>query len=139
MGARKQYFHFSFSLLQSESDHHSPPSSSGIVTVDYFDFLVRLSMTLSFTHDLVSLAYELRHYKHDVMMLQEFRVSTLVELSQLLSESGRSVVYVMLTRLIHLVLTLPDSTATTERAFSAMKHVKTALRNKMGMICLKIH
>ncbi|KAH6821827.1 hypothetical protein C2S53_008432 [Perilla frutescens var. hirtella] len=80
--------------------------------------------------DLVSLAYELRHYKHDVMVLQELRVSTLVELSQLLSKSGRSMVYVMLTRLIHLVLRV--STATTERAFFAVKHVKTALRNKMG-------
>ena len=37
----------------------------------------------------------------------------------------------MLTRLIHLVLTLLVSTATIERAFSAMKHVKTALHNKM--------
>jgi hypothetical protein len=33
--------------------------------------------------------------------------------------------------LIRLVLTLPVSTATTERAFSAMKLVKTRLRNKM--------
>jgi hypothetical protein len=33
--------------------------------------------------------------------------------------------------LIRLVLTLPVSTATTERAFSAMKHVKTVLRNKI--------
>ncbi|XP_057791491.1 uncharacterized protein LOC131008576 [Salvia miltiorrhiza] len=82
--------------------------------------------------DIVSLEYELRHYKHDVIVMQEFQVSTLVELSQLLAKSERSKVYVMLTRLIHLILTLPVSTATTERAFSAMKHVKTALRNKMG-------
>ena len=34
-------------------------------------------------------------------------------------------------RLIRLVLTLLVSTATTERAFSAMKLVKTRLRNKM--------
>ncbi|XVF66763.1 hypothetical protein PTKIN_Ptkin10aG0064200 [Pterospermum kingtungense] len=34
-------------------------------------------------------------------------------------------------RLIRLVLTLPDSTATTERAFPAMKLIKTSLRNKM--------
>ena len=33
--------------------------------------------------------------------------------------------------MIRLVLTLPVSTATTERAFSAMKLVKTVLRNKM--------
>jgi hypothetical protein len=35
-------------------------------------------------------------------------------------------------RLIRLVLTLPVSTAASERAFSAMKLVKTRLRNKMG-------
>ena len=34
-------------------------------------------------------------------------------------------------RLIRLVLTLPVFTATTERAFSAMKLLKTRLRNKM--------
>jgi hypothetical protein len=34
-------------------------------------------------------------------------------------------------RLIRLVLTLPVSTATTERAFSAMKLYKTRLRSKM--------
>ncbi|XP_075507874.1 uncharacterized protein LOC142544722 [Primulina tabacum] len=79
--------------------------------------------------EIVALEYELIHYKLDVM--QNLKVSTLVELCQQLTESGRSSVYVMLTRLIYLVLTLPVSTATTERAFSAMKHVKTALRNKM--------
>ncbi|KAL8484958.1 hypothetical protein ACS0TY_027314 [Phlomoides rotata] len=81
--------------------------------------------------DIVSLEYELVYYKHNVIMKQEFQVYTLVELCQLLTKSGRSNVNVMLTRLIRLVLTLPVSTATTERAFSAMKHVKTALCNKM--------
>jgi len=33
--------------------------------------------------------------------------------------------------LIHLVLTLPVSTATTEQVFSTMKHVKTMLHNKI--------
>ena len=37
----------------------------------------------------------------------------------------------MLTKLIHLILTLHVSTATTKRAFSIMKHVKMALCNKM--------
>ena len=37
----------------------------------------------------------------------------------------------MIDRLIRLVLTLPVSTATTEQAFSAMKHVKTVLHNKI--------
>jgi len=37
----------------------------------------------------------------------------------------------LIDRLIRLVLTLPVSTATTERTFLAMKHVKTVLRNKI--------
>ena len=39
--------------------------------------------------------------------------------------------YNLIDRLIRLVLTLPVSTATVERSFSAMKLIKTALRNKM--------
>ena len=46
-------------------------------------------------------------------------------------------------RLNRLVLTLPVSTATTERAFSAMKIIKTRLRNKMedGYLsgCMMLH
>ncbi|XP_042460126.1 zinc finger MYM-type protein 1-like [Zingiber officinale] len=80
--------------------------------------------------DIVALEYELVHYKLDVV--QNLKISTLVELCQQLTESGRSKVYIILTRLIHLILALPVSTATTERAFSAMKHVKMALHNKMG-------
>ena len=38
----------------------------------------------------------------------------------------------MLDRLLRLVLTLPVSTATTERCFSAMKLAKTRLRCTMG-------
>ena len=37
----------------------------------------------------------------------------------------------MVDRLIRLMLTLQVSTATTERAFLAMKHVKTRFRNRM--------
>ncbi|XP_047306183.1 uncharacterized protein LOC124909557 [Impatiens glandulifera] len=71
------------------------------------------------------------HSPNGRVKAENLKVSTLVELCQQLTESGRSKVYVMLTRLIHLVLTLPVSTATTERSFSAMKKVKTELRNKM--------
>jgi hypothetical protein len=44
---------------------------------------------------------------------------------------ARSTNLFLMNILIRLVLTLPVSTATTERAFSAMKLVKTRLRNKM--------
>jgi hypothetical protein len=48
-----------------------------------------------------------------------------------LIETRKSKIYYLIDRLICLVLTLPMSTATIERAFSAMKIVKTRLRNKM--------
>jgi hypothetical protein len=44
---------------------------------------------------------------------------------------GKNSSYPMVDKL-RLLLTLPVSTATTERAFSAMKFVKTRLRRKMG-------
>ena len=37
----------------------------------------------------------------------------------------------MIDRLIRLILTIPVYTATSERAFLAMKHVKSTLRNKI--------
>ncbi|KAK9690071.1 hypothetical protein RND81_09G102900 [Saponaria officinalis] len=40
-------------------------------------------------------------------------------------------IYYLIDRLVRLVLTLPVSTASAERAFSAMKLIKTALRNRM--------
>ena len=39
--------------------------------------------------------------------------------------------YKLVYRMVRLVFTLPVSTATTKRAFSAMKVVKTNLRNKI--------
>jgi hypothetical protein len=48
-----------------------------------------------------------------------------------LIEIEKSERYHLIDRLIRLVLTLSVSTATTERAFSAMKVIKTRLRNKM--------
>ena len=45
--------------------------------------------------------------------------------------SGKSKIYFLIDRLIRLVLTLPVSTTTTERAFSTMKLLKTRLRNRM--------
>ncbi|XP_071699717.1 uncharacterized protein [Rutidosis leptorrhynchoides] len=49
-----------------------------------------------------------------------------------LRETKKSELYPFLDRLIHLILTLPVSTATSERAFSSMKIVKTGLHCSMG-------
>jgi hypothetical protein len=46
----------------------------------------------------------------------------------------RKNIYPLVDKLIWLILTLPISTTTTERAFSAMKIVKTRLCNRMRMI-----
>ncbi|XP_052110287.1 uncharacterized protein LOC107466193 [Arachis duranensis] len=80
----------------------------------------------------IQLDYELQHYELDVVKAPDFQnLSTLAELYQKLTETGKSNIYPLIDRLIRLVLTLPVTTATIERAFSAMKIIKTRLRNKM--------
>lgn len=73
----------------------------------------------------------MQHYELDMKSDPCFQVSTLVELCRILTESGMSETYIIAIKLIRLILTLPVSIATTERAFSAMKHVKTELRSKI--------
>ncbi|KAI8536866.1 hypothetical protein RHMOL_Rhmol10G0289600 [Rhododendron molle] len=58
-------------------------------------------------------------------------MSTISELCRGLVETKKSLNYYLIERLIRLVATLPVTTVTAERAFSAMKIVKTDLRNKM--------
>ncbi|TYH18742.1 hypothetical protein ES288_A05G297400v1 [Gossypium darwinii] len=78
------------------------------------------------------LPYELKYYELDVCKHPDLRkISTLSELCRSLVESGKSVMYPLVDRLIRLILTLPVSTASSERVFSAMKIVKTRLRSKM--------
>ncbi|XP_050289744.1 uncharacterized protein LOC126727886 [Quercus robur] len=83
-------------------------------------------------YDKQVLEKELYHFKHNVVQDSEFKkLKSLSELSQWLVRTGNSEHYKLVYRMVILVLTLPVSTATTERAFSAMKLVKTELRNKM--------
>ncbi|KAL8127682.1 hypothetical protein AgCh_014551 [Apium graveolens] len=58
-------------------------------------------------------------------------LSTLGDLCHGLVTTGKTDIYPLVDRLLCLVLTLPASTATSERAFSAMKIMKTSLRNRM--------
>ncbi|XP_050386958.1 uncharacterized protein LOC126803220 [Argentina anserina] len=82
--------------------------------------------------ELHRLRSELTIYESDVPHDDVLKnVTTLAELCQGLFETKKSMTYQMIDRLIRLVLTLPISTATTERSFSAMKRIKTMLRNKM--------
>ena len=79
-----------------------------------------------------NLRRQLKLYEHDVFHNSKFQnLTSLSELCQRLVETGKVSIYFLIDRLVRLVLTLPVSTATTERTFSAMKLVKTTLRNKM--------
>ncbi|KAL5746738.1 hypothetical protein ACOSQ2_024035 [Xanthoceras sorbifolium] len=83
-------------------------------------------------NDIEDLRRQLSHYMFDVLCSPTFRnFASLSELCQGLAETRRSEHYTLVDKLIRLVLTLPVSTATTERAFSAIKLLKTPLCNKM--------
>ncbi|CAM8929398.1 unnamed protein product [Rhodiola kirilowii] len=60
------------------------------------------------------------------------KMTSISDLCRLLVESGKSIYFPMIYRLICLILTLPVSIATTERAFSAMNIIKSDLRNKLS-------
>ncbi|GAV89742.1 LOW QUALITY PROTEIN: Dimer_Tnp_hAT domain-containing protein, partial [Cephalotus follicularis] len=72
------------------------------------------------------------HYQFDVILHPDLQnPSTVAEFCQKLMETRKSEIYYLIDRLLRLVLTLPVSAATTERAFYAMKNIKTRLRSKM--------
>ncbi|KAH9752035.1 TTF-type domain-containing protein [Citrus sinensis] len=80
-------------------------------------------------NEVLALRRELEHYQIDVLSHPRFQnMASLFELCRRFVETMKSQHYLLIDRLIRLVLTLPVSTATTERAFSAMKLLKTSLR-----------
>jgi hypothetical protein len=80
----------------------------------------------------ISLRFQLHRYQFDVPKHLDFQnMSTLYELCRGLTISGKSKIYNLIDKLIRLVLTLPVSTTTTKRVFSAMKLVKTGLHSRM--------
>ena len=83
-------------------------------------------------YDKQVLEKELYHFEYNVVQDPKFKkLKSLFELSQWLVRTGNSKHYKLVYRIVRLVLTLPVFTATTKRAFSAMKVAKTNLRNKM--------
>ncbi|XP_073290532.1 uncharacterized protein [Primulina huaijiensis] len=75
---------------------------------------------------------ELDHYNFDAPRHAQFQnLDSLHHLCQTLARTTKSVIYPLIDRLVRSVLTIPVSTATTERAFSGMKPIKTPLRNKI--------
>ncbi|XP_042035311.1 zinc finger MYM-type protein 1-like [Salvia splendens] len=76
---------------------------------------------------------QLETYIPDMRSHEEFsNLESIGDLSQRLVATGRHIVYPLVYLLVKLALVLPVATASVERYFSAMKNVKSRLRNKMG-------
>ena len=83
-------------------------------------------------HEKTILKMQLQHYVIDVVQHVDYKqLASIGELCQWLVRTRRETTFDLIYRLISLLLTLPVSTATTERSFSAMNIVKTRIRNKM--------
>ncbi|XP_047340898.1 zinc finger MYM-type protein 1-like [Impatiens glandulifera] len=110
-----------------------PKDNFKLLNVDHIYQLAEKFYHLDFdAQDFHHLRTQLAHYEFDMPVNERFQnLSTISELCRRLVETNKSKTYNLIDRLIRLVLTLPVSTATTDRAFSAMKLVKTTLRNKM--------
>lgn len=62
----------------------------------------------------------------------EFKGKNPFELLRILSESAMSKCFPQVTHLVALICTIPVSTASVERSFSALKRIKTYARNRTG-------
>jgi hAT family C-terminal dimerisation region len=79
------------------------------------------------------LQYQLPHFQLDICNHPDLKILlSLADLTSELVKTGKAFMYPRVYRLMRLVMTLLVSTATTERAFSTMKLIKTRLRNRMG-------
>ncbi|CAM8902082.1 unnamed protein product [Rhodiola kirilowii] len=84
-------------------------------------------------HDLVALDIECGFFAPSIIRDPRFaNMTSISDVCRLLVEHRKSTFYPMIYRLICLILTLPVSTATTERAFSSLNIIKSTLRNKMN-------
>ncbi|KAL6496302.1 hypothetical protein OROGR_029560 [Orobanche gracilis] len=80
-----------------------------------------------------SIRNQLANYIMDVKLDSRFLdLKGLVDLSTTLVETKKNETYRVVYKLVKLALLLPVATASVERVFSAMKHVKSDLRSKMG-------
>jgi hypothetical protein len=85
---------------------------------------------------------DLRHHLHlyinDVRADDRFSsINNICELSQKMVDTRKHICYPLVYRLLKLALVLPVATATVERCFSAMRIVKTYLRNRLSDDALK--
>ncbi|XP_038693846.1 uncharacterized protein LOC119991579 [Tripterygium wilfordii] len=83
--------------------------------------------------ELMTLEDQLDTYIFDMRHSKEFeQLKGLGDLSEKMVQHKKKQLYPLVYRLLKMALILPVATATVERAFSAMKIVKSRLRNRMG-------
>ncbi|KAK9079615.1 hypothetical protein SSX86_001288 [Deinandra increscens subsp. villosa] len=81
----------------------------------------------------IALAHQLDLYIDNVRKDERFaNVKGISDLARVMVEIRKHITFPLVYRLLKLILVLPVATATVERCFSAMKIVKTNLRNRIG-------
>ncbi|KAK9698019.1 hypothetical protein RND81_08G077200 [Saponaria officinalis] len=85
------------------------------------------------SYDRLALDLECEFFVDDVDKDQRFtKITSISYLCRQMVDFGKTSLYPMMYRLICLILTLPVSTETTERAFSSMNIIKNKLRNRVN-------
>ncbi|KAL7604482.1 hypothetical protein Lser_V15G17389 [Lactuca serriola] len=104
-----------------------------VIKVDQICRLVEKYYPEDFTEqERIQLRYQLEIFNIDITKNPKLSgVSTIADFCKGLVETQKRETYYLLDRLVRLILTLPASTATTERGFSAMKIFKNRRRNTM--------
>ncbi|XP_023752114.1 uncharacterized protein LOC111900456 [Lactuca sativa] len=104
-----------------------------VIKVDQICRLVEKYYPEDFTEqERIQLRYQLEIFNIDMTKNPKLSgVSTIADSCKGLVETQKRETYYLLDRVVRLILTLPVSTATTERGFSAMKIFKNRLRNTM--------
>jgi hypothetical protein len=83
--------------------------------------------------ELKDLAHALPFYIDNVQADERFTgLKTIYELAKLMVSTKKYLAFPLVYQLLKLLLVLPVATASVERCFSAMKIVKTVLRNRIG-------
>ncbi|XP_042753304.2 uncharacterized protein LOC111915266 [Lactuca sativa] len=105
-----------------------------VIKLDQICRLVEKYYPEDFTEqERIQLRYQLEIFNIDMTKNPKLSgVSTIADLWKGLVETQKRETYYLLDRVVRLILTLPVSTATTERGFSAMKIFKNRLRNTMS-------
>jgi hypothetical protein len=111
----------------------SPKDSFGDFKLESLIELAKLYPDDFSPEQLKDLAHELPIYIDNIKADERFsNLNTITELAKLMVETKKHQAFSLVYRLLKLVLVLPVATASVERCFSAMKIVKTILRNRIG-------